>query len=135
NCPRAIPSGETATNASSSAQITNGLESCFALNDAMLTTPVRGSATVICRPLYVSPPRSSREHVEYLTNDLLSRRSGRLAGPLRRPASRSLHERASIGLGQTRVPANAPVSIHRANERRLPRLGQRSHCAACLRRR
>ena len=79
-------------------------------DDAVLTTPVQGSA--------IREDRSSHP---------------RLAG-LRRAASLRLGKGASFGLGQARVPTDAPLSLHRANERRLPRQRQGSHRAARLRR-
>ena len=45
---------------------------------------------------------------------------------------RRLGQRASIDLGQARVPTDAPVPGDRADERRVPRLRQGSHRAARL---
>jgi hypothetical protein len=56
----------------------------------MLTTPVQDSA--------IREDRSSHPRV----------------------ASLRLGKGASFGLGQARVPTDAPLSLHRANERRLP---------------
>ena len=59
-CPKAMPSSEIAANAMS-ARITSGLGSCFALNNAMLTIPMRAFIIYADRTSYRR--RVRREHV------------------------------------------------------------------------
>jgi hypothetical protein len=81
-------------------------------NDAILTSPVRGSA--------MPDWRKNGSVTEHLKNDLLSRRASHRVGRLRHSTNFGFGQRASIGLVKREFPTDASVSGDGADERSVP---------------